>query len=63
MKRQSFARSVAAIATFLLSIATPRPAAAQSVESDVTDESSHLVKVDEHYGIPDVGEGLLSSAS
>jgi phosphate-selective porin len=62
MSVRSVAYLVAAVAAPVLAVAMARPAAAQSVESDLTSESAHLVKDVEHYGIPDLGEELLKSA-
>ena len=39
------------------------PAAAQSVESDVPEQASHLEKGTEHYAVPDVGTKYLESAN
>jgi hypothetical protein len=42
--------------------ALPFSVHAQSIESDVTPESAALVKDDEHYALPDIGDKTLAEA-
>lgn len=47
----------------ILGAVGPIPVFAQSVESDVPEQSTHLAKDAEHYALPDVGAKYLESAS
>ncbi len=55
--------AIAAAATLACGFALAQAAVAQSIESDIPVESSHLDRDASHFGVPDVGEDLLESAN
>jgi len=55
----SYGAGLAVVATACALSALPRTSLAQSLESDVTPESAHLVRDPSHYAIPDAAAGWL----
>ena len=49
----------AAVATAVALVVAQQPALAQSLESEVTPESAHLVKDSSHYALPDIADRWL----